>query len=136
MKVCVVPASSWKYENRNATIVRVPLRRLVLLMNLSRAGVISAVHEAQDRRQLLLVILPPTQQQTRVAFGIVVALLIAFCVTAPFSNVQLLLYCKITTADDRCGDQYSWVPPLVGGQLLMLWTALPPARNRHESGCC
>jgi signal transduction histidine kinase len=58
-------------------------------MNWSREGGISAVHETYDRRQLLLVDLPPTHRQTRVAFGIVVALLVAFCVTAPFANVKL-----------------------------------------------
>ena len=38
---------------------------------------------------ILLASLPPSQGQRRLALGIVFALLIAFFVTAPFTNIQL-----------------------------------------------
>jgi signal transduction histidine kinase len=54
-----------------------------------RDGLISAVHEAYDQRQLLLATLPPSKGQIRAALGIVAALLVAFVVTVPYVNVQL-----------------------------------------------
>ena len=47
------------------------------------------VHEVSDQQQLLLAALPPSEGQIRAALGIVVVLLIAFGVTAPFANAQL-----------------------------------------------
>jgi signal transduction histidine kinase len=44
---------------------------------------------ASDEQQFLLASLPPSQRQIRLAVGIVVALLAAFGVTAPFINTQL-----------------------------------------------
>jgi signal transduction histidine kinase len=42
-----------------------------------------------DEQPFFLASLPPSQGQNRLAFGIVVLLLIAFCVTAPIANAQL-----------------------------------------------
>ncbi len=47
------------------------------------------MRKASDENQLLLATLPPTQGQRRLALAIVVALLIAFGVTAPFTRTQL-----------------------------------------------
>jgi signal transduction histidine kinase len=47
------------------------------------------VSEASDQPPFLLADLPPSPQQIRLAFGIVVALLAAFVVTAPFATIQL-----------------------------------------------
>jgi hypothetical protein len=47
------------------------------------------VPEASDQQPFLLAALPPSQSQIRAALGIVVALLTAFGVTAPFANAQL-----------------------------------------------
>jgi signal transduction histidine kinase len=47
------------------------------------------VSEASDQPPFLLAGLPPSPQQIRLAFGIVVALLAAFVVTAPFATIQL-----------------------------------------------
>ena len=45
--------------------------------------------EPSERQQFLLANLPPSQRQTRLAVGIVVALIAAFGLTAPFINTQL-----------------------------------------------
>jgi signal transduction histidine kinase len=45
--------------------------------------------EPSEREQFLLANLPPSQRQIRLALGIVVTLLAAFGVTAPFLNTQL-----------------------------------------------
>jgi signal transduction histidine kinase len=42
-----------------------------------------------DEQQLLLATLPPSKVQTRLAIGVVAALLLAFVLTIPFTNVQL-----------------------------------------------
>jgi len=47
------------------------------------------VREPSERQQFLLSNLPPSQRQIRLALGIVVVLLAAFGVTAPFLNTQL-----------------------------------------------
>jgi signal transduction histidine kinase len=52
-------------------------------------GVISVVRATSKEDQFLLAALPPVQRQIRLALGIVVALLVAFVVTAPFANTQL-----------------------------------------------
>jgi hypothetical protein len=49
-----------------------------------------AVREVSDEHQFLLATLPPSQGQIRLALGIVAVLLIAFGVTAPFADTQLL----------------------------------------------
>ena len=46
------------------------------------------VHEALDQRQILLATLPPSRLQTRLACGIVVAMLALFVVTLRYVNVQ------------------------------------------------
>ena len=56
---------------------------------IGHAGDIGVVHEALDQRQLLLATLPPSQLQTRLACGIVVAMLALFVVTVRHVNVQL-----------------------------------------------
>jgi signal transduction histidine kinase len=45
--------------------------------------------EQFDEQQLLLATLPPSKGQTRLAVGVVVALLLAFILTIPFTNIQL-----------------------------------------------
>jgi signal transduction histidine kinase len=47
------------------------------------------VNEASDEHQFLLAALPPSPPQVRLAVGIVVALVAAFGLTAPFINTQL-----------------------------------------------
>jgi signal transduction histidine kinase len=47
------------------------------------------VRELSDENQLLLATLPPSRQQIRLALGIVVALFVAFALTAPFADTQL-----------------------------------------------
>jgi signal transduction histidine kinase len=47
------------------------------------------VHLETDEQPFLLADLPPTQAQIRLAIGIVVALVVAFGATAPFTNIQL-----------------------------------------------
>jgi VanZ family protein len=47
------------------------------------------LREASDENQLLLATLPPSKQQIRLALGIVVVLLVAIAVTAPFVDTQL-----------------------------------------------
>jgi signal transduction histidine kinase len=42
-----------------------------------------------DEQQLLLATLPPSNEQTRLAIGVVSALFVAFVLTIPFTNVQL-----------------------------------------------
>jgi signal transduction histidine kinase len=42
-----------------------------------------------DEQQLLLATLPPSRRQTRLAIDVVVALLLAFLLTIPFTNIQL-----------------------------------------------
>ena len=55
-----------------------------------RVGDLSAVgHEAFDQRQLLLATLPPSRLQTRLAYGIVVAMLVFFAVMLRYVDVQL-----------------------------------------------
>jgi hypothetical protein len=44
---------------------------------------------ADDERPFLLATLPPSHGQKRTALGVVVALLVAFAVTVPFTSVQL-----------------------------------------------
>jgi signal transduction histidine kinase len=51
--------------------------------------VISAVREMSDEQQLLLANMPPPQRQVRLARTVVVVLLVAFVVTAPFSKTPL-----------------------------------------------
>jgi hypothetical protein len=52
-------------------------------------GVRAVVRQASREQQFLLAALPPSQAQTRLAFGIVVALVVAFVLTAPFTNTPL-----------------------------------------------
>jgi signal transduction histidine kinase len=52
-------------------------------------GVISIVRETSGEHQFLLAALPPSQGQIRLALGVVTVLLVAFVVTAPFTNTQL-----------------------------------------------
>src|SRR6476469_1834760 len=48
-----------------------------------------SVSEASDQRSFLLATLPPSQGQTRLAFGVIAILFVAFCVTLPFTNARL-----------------------------------------------
>jgi signal transduction histidine kinase len=48
-----------------------------------------ALTSESDGQELLLASLPPSKGQTRLAIGVVVALLLAFVLTIPFTNVQL-----------------------------------------------
>ena len=48
-----------------------------------------ALHEASDDSTFLLAILPPTAGQRRLALAVIVVLLVAFAITAPFMNIQL-----------------------------------------------
>jgi signal transduction histidine kinase len=50
---------------------------------------ISVVRETSNEHALLLAALPPSQGQIRLALGIVLVLLVALVVTAPFANIQL-----------------------------------------------
>src|SRR5258708_40314648 len=45
--------------------------------------------DTSDESQFLLATLPPSRRQSRLVVGTVVALLVAFVVTAPFTYVQL-----------------------------------------------
>jgi signal transduction histidine kinase len=45
--------------------------------------------EAINQRSFLLATLPPTQGQTRLAFGVIAVLFIAFSLTMPFTNTRL-----------------------------------------------
>jgi signal transduction histidine kinase len=47
------------------------------------------VREASDEHPFLLAALPPSKRQIRVALGVAAALLVAFGVVAPFTNVKL-----------------------------------------------
>jgi signal transduction histidine kinase len=49
----------------------------------------SALPERSDEQQLLLATLPPSKGQIRLAIGVVVALLLAFVLTIPFTNIPL-----------------------------------------------
>ena len=51
------------------------------------------------------------------------------CLAAPIAGFVLNKRGKTGT-----GVLVAWLPP--AGALLMLWTAPPPARECHESGCC
>jgi signal transduction histidine kinase len=57
-------------------------------MSQSSLGAVSVVREVSDQ-PFFVASLPPSQGQNRLAFGIVVLLLIAFGVTAPTANAQL-----------------------------------------------
>jgi signal transduction histidine kinase len=52
-------------------------------------GLVLVVRETSDERPFLLATLPPSQGQIRLARGVVVALVVAFGVTAPFMRTQL-----------------------------------------------
>ncbi len=47
------------------------------------------MRKTSDQQEFLLAALPPSQGQIRLAIGVVVALLVAFVVTAPFTNTEL-----------------------------------------------
>jgi Membrane-associated sensor, integral membrane domain len=48
-----------------------------------------ALPRESDEQQLLLATLPPSKGETRLAIGVVTALLLAFALTIPFTNIQL-----------------------------------------------
>jgi hypothetical protein len=50
---------------------------------------IAMVRQASDEYPFLLADMTPSQGQKRMALGVVVALLVAFGITAPFANAQL-----------------------------------------------
>jgi hypothetical protein len=73
--------------------------------------VVPVLREASDQPQFLLATLPPSREQKRLALGIVVALVVVFGVTLPFTTMQLsvvaafmpalqtgLLICDLITA--------------------------------------
>jgi signal transduction histidine kinase len=47
------------------------------------------VREASDEQQFLLATLPPSPGQHRLALGVIVVLVVAFAITAPFTSIQL-----------------------------------------------
>jgi signal transduction histidine kinase len=53
------------------------------------AGRIMVLPSDSDEQQLLLATLPPSKGQIRLAIGVVAALLLAFVLTVPFTNIQL-----------------------------------------------